>query len=159
MSNEALTLAPNTKTDRMIDKFVLCIVEACGKGIIEVASLADVALITSSSQKTIGKAIKRLEDGGKIEVNGRAPTVIQFGPYSITLERAPGVVIDDKWAITRAKVFAQKGSECFYCGADASHVDHVVPRARGGRDDMENLVPACATCNTDKGSKTIGEWK
>ena len=63
------------------------------------------------------------------------------------------------WAKVRAKVFALKGSECVYCGADACHVDHQTPRARGGSDDIGNLVPACAECNISKGMMTLEEWR
>lgn len=63
------------------------------------------------------------------------------------------------WAATRAKVFALKGSQCVYCGVDASHVDHQTPRSRGGSDDISNLVPACAECNVSKGSMTVEEWR
>lgn len=64
-----------------------------------------------------------------------------------------------EWAATRAKVFALKGSQCVYCGADASHVDHKTPRARGGTNDLDNLVPACALCNVAKGMMTVEEWR
>jgi 5-methylcytosine-specific restriction endonuclease McrA len=36
--------------------------------------------------------------------------------------------------------------------------DHVVPRTRGGGDELANLVLACQPCNTDKGSQTIEQW-
>ena len=64
-----------------------------------------------------------------------------------------------EWAATRAKVFAEKGAACFYCGDAASHVDHLTPKARGGTDDLSNLVPACATCNVAKGMMTLEEWR
>jgi 5-methylcytosine-specific restriction endonuclease McrA len=63
------------------------------------------------------------------------------------------------WAATRAKVFALKGSQCVYCGADASHVDHQTPKAMGGTDEITNLVPACSTCNVAKGMMTLEEWR
>ena len=63
------------------------------------------------------------------------------------------------WAATRAKVFALKGSQCVYCGSDASHVDHQTPRARGGSDEISNLVPSCALCNIAKGMMTVEEWR
>lgn len=31
-------------------------------------------------------------------------------------------------------------------------IDHVIPRCRGGEDTWENLVVACSSCNTKKGS-------
>ena len=36
-------------------------------------------------------------------------------------------------------------------------MDHVVPKARGGKDTWENLVTACLPCNNKKGSKTLEE--
>lgn len=48
---------------------------------------------------------------------------------------------------------------CFYCGATAKHLDHVVPISRGGSHSIGNLVPACASCNLLKSDKTITEWK
>lgn len=64
-----------------------------------------------------------------------------------------------EWAATRAKVFALKGAQCVYCGDDASHVDHQTPKARGGTDDLSNLVPCCMSCNISKGMMTVEEWR
>ncbi|MFD5504648.1 HNH endonuclease [Streptomyces sp. NPDC127061] len=46
--------------------------------------------------------------------------------------------------------------QCFYCGgrftdADPCEVEHVRPRAAGGRDALSNLVPAHRSCNHAKG--------
>lgn len=49
-------------------------------------------------------------------------------------------------------------SPCFYCGNGADHADHYYPLARGGRHCSLNIVPACADCNLQKGSKTPQEW-
>jgi 5-methylcytosine-specific restriction endonuclease McrA len=38
-------------------------------------------------------------------------------------------------------------------------VDHVMPRARGGADTLENLVPCCSSCNERKGTKTVEEFR
>jgi hypothetical protein len=49
---------------------------------------------------------------------------------------------------------------CVYCGATADDaklaVDHVIPVARGGSDDMSNLVTACFDCNIGKSDHLIG---
>jgi 5-methylcytosine-specific restriction endonuclease McrA len=37
------------------------------------------------------------------------------------------------------------------CGAYATHVDHVLPRAQGGSDHPANLRAACASCNLRRG--------
>jgi 5-methylcytosine-specific restriction endonuclease McrA len=36
-------------------------------------------------------------------------------------------------------------------------VDHVIPRSRGGGDDMDNLVTACKDCNRGKGARPLAE--
>lgn len=62
-------------------------------------------------------------------------------------------------AATRAKVYAEHGTACAYCGdPDGTTIDHVIPRSKGGTDDLENLRPACRTCNTSKGTKDVDEW-
>ena len=51
---------------------------------------------------------------------------------------------------------------CRYCGKllskRLSTLDHVVPRSRGGADDLTNLVLACRRCNLCKGARTLQEW-
>jgi 5-methylcytosine-specific restriction endonuclease McrA len=58
----------------------------------------------------------------------------------------------------RAEVFARWGHACCYCGSLATHLDHVQPLSRGGRDVLRNVVPACADCNLSKGAKSLAEW-
>jgi hypothetical protein len=36
----------------------------------------------------------------------------------------------------------------------AWHVEHSVPRSKGGTDHLNNLFPACVICNGDKSDKT-----
>lgn len=43
----------------------------------------------------------------------------------------------------------------------AWHVEHSVPKAKGGTNHLNNLYPACIKCNTDKGTyhtKTARGW-
>lgn len=47
------------------------------------------------------------------------------------------------------------GRRCAYdCGRMAQHMEHVVPLSRGGHHVIGNLVPACARCNYEKGTRT-----
>lgn len=50
--------------------------------------------------------------------------------------------------------------ECAYCGASPETLerDHVVPLKSGGDTKIENIVPACPSCNRSKGHKSISEW-
>lgn len=48
---------------------------------------------------------------------------------------------------------------CAYCGAtDNMSIDHVVPLSRGGTHDVDNLLPACRSCNSSKGNRLLEEW-
>lgn len=61
----------------------------------------------------------------------------------------------------RMRLWTQFGGRCYLCGADvpadAFHVEHVVPLARGGDDVWSNLNIAHPTCNLRKGARTLEE--
>jgi hypothetical protein len=49
---------------------------------------------------------------------------------------------------------------CAYCGSPGQlHADHRTPLARGGTNSIENLLPACATCNLRKHLLTEDEFR
>jgi len=64
-------------------------------------------------------------------------------------------------ALTRRFLILERdGFKCRYCGRGAAegvvlHVDHVVPRAKGGLSLAENLVTACYECNEGKNDMLI----
>lgn len=52
---------------------------------------------------------------------------------------------------------------CAYCGAQAStdaslQRDCVLPISRGGRYTLENVVPACRSCNASKCNEEVTHW-
>lgn len=52
---------------------------------------------------------------------------------------------------------------CAYCGKPSAEgarltIEHVTPLSRGGAHRPQNIVPACATCNASKQSKTPEEF-
>jgi 5-methylcytosine-specific restriction endonuclease McrA len=48
---------------------------------------------------------------------------------------------------------------CCYCGdTNNLSIEHLIPRKRGGKHDPENLVMACRSCNSSKGSMDYLEW-
>lgn len=58
----------------------------------------------------------------------------------------------------RAK-FDALGNVCFYCGNGGPlAIDHDIPISRGGSDDIENILPACKTCNSRKSALTAKEF-
>lgn len=55
----------------------------------------------------------------------------------------------------RFQVFQRDNFTCQYCGNTPARgalleADHIVPRAKGGPDTLENLVTACWECNIGK---------
>jgi len=49
---------------------------------------------------------------------------------------------------------------CYYCGKGGKklHKEHRVPLARGGANDISNIVPSCEPCNRRKGILTDDEF-
>lgn len=49
---------------------------------------------------------------------------------------------------------------CAYCGATdrALQRDCVLPISRGGRYTLENVVPACGSCNASKCNDEVTSW-
>lgn len=63
----------------------------------------------------------------------------------------------------RVYILKKHGSFCSYCGIELSPeqttLDHIIPKAGGGVDNIENLVPACRQCNCySKFDIPLGEW-
>lgn len=63
------------------------------------------------------------------------------------------------WRVLRAAILTRDEGLCQVPGADgqpclapAAHVDHVLPRSRGGQDDPGNLRAACRECNMRRGA-------
>jgi 5-methylcytosine-specific restriction endonuclease McrA len=54
----------------------------------------------------------------------------------------------------------QRG-RCVYCRrkvGESFHLDHIVPLARGGRNEDDNVQITCAFCNVSKGAKDPYEF-
>lgn len=94
-----------------------------------------------------------------VEADGeiRSPSTTLPRPSVIRLTRYVKVPFRGTLPLTKKGVLARDNHRCVYCDARASTVDHVVPQARGGRDEWTNLVAACAPCNQDKGDSLLSE--
>ena len=58
------------------------------------------------------------------------------------------------------EVKAEYNGLCPYCNKPIAtgHIDHIVPVSRGGTNERENLVYACAPCNLKKNSHSLLEF-
>lgn len=71
----------------------------------------------------------------------------------------------------RLIVFNKYNGRCAYCGVElinGFHVDHIEPRQRGrigdprvinGPNHIENYNPSCASCNINKSTFSIEQWR
>ena len=62
---------------------------------------------------------------------------------------------DEQWA-----ALTTAWSGCAYCGATDRSLqrDCVLPISRGGRYTLENVVPACGSCNASKCNDEVTSW-
>ncbi|MGG6263286.1 HNH endonuclease [Leptolyngbya sp. AN03gr2] len=60
--------------------------------------------------------------------------------------------------VTRRELFRRDNHTCQYCGT-TKHltIDHVIPRSKGGTHTWDNVVAACARCNSAKGDRLLHE--
>lgn len=101
------------------------------------------ALAVAREQESIGTP------GGRM----RVPRVIVL----LTFDRVPKRHV----RFSRINIFSRDDFTCQYCGVrpprSELNLDHVVPRALGGRSTWENVVCSCVECNRRKGGRTPGQ--
>jgi len=64
-----------------------------------------------------------------------------------------------QWMKLKRQVLERDGRTCWICDAQtvstmnhprAASLDHVIPLARGGGNELDNLRIACRACNTER---------
>ncbi|HLV99402.1 MAG TPA: HNH endonuclease [Ktedonobacterales bacterium] len=81
-------------------------------------------------------------------------------PHELLAKRWKGRPPRPVWWALRQRVLERDDYTCVYCGRRGGTLtlDHVLPVSRGGTSELGNLVTACVTCNSAKGTKTPQEW-
>ena len=71
------------------------------------------------------------------------------------MDRVEHDLTDDQWTDLKG---AWRG--CAYCGVTGTALqrDCVLPLSRGGRYTLDNIVPACRSCNTSKCNHEVTTW-
>lgn len=83
---------------------------------------------------------------------------LELHPIVAGRGQARGKALDPSPSLSNPALFARDAHLCLYCGNRFNRPqltrDHVVPVSRGGQDCWENVVSACFSCNSRKGSRT-----
>src|SRR6266481_4608741 len=100
----------------------------------------------------------RLRKNGASTVVGVEDAGAAGEPPASTLETTDFL---KTWALRKTIHDRERGA-CFYClrrtPANVQCLDHVVPRARFGRNSYRNLVSCCLECNTRKGDRPARDF-
>ena len=66
-----------------------------------------------------------------------------------------GCITVDEWK----RILENYEYSCSYCGEErALEMDHVIPVSKGGITEVDNIVPACRSCNARKSNKDLEVW-
>ncbi len=68
--------------------------------------------------------------------------------------------VDNDLTMPQWAVLQEIWGGCAYCGADDADLqkDCVQPISRGGRYTLDNVVPACRSCNASKCNAEVTGW-
>ncbi|MBT4126392.1 MAG: HNH endonuclease [Chloroflexi bacterium] len=95
----------------------------------------------------------------KVHITGRTSTITNSFVQAIIPQIEPSD--EEITLVLEVLGMSDTGTECSYCGAEATQWDHLNAIVRNKRPtgyitNIANLVPACGTCNQSKGAK---HWK
>ncbi len=113
------------------------------------------------------KKAMRLLAKGKVEVLKATDSIIQsadrtwklYIPKVLRLVKLVRSVYKTRVPYSKKNVIYRDKYICQYCGKKERKmtIDHVIPKAKGGKSTFENCVASCKPCNNFKGSKTPRE--
>jgi len=140
--------------------------------------LENIVLLESMSQDYFDILLQHLATTGKAkdllyyalylreEINEKALLKTQLAKIieEVIEEKVIGIKVEPVHTIScnlskRFDILAKSGFKCIYCGRKAPEVEleleHIIPKAKGGTDDIKNLAVACRECNLGKSDKLI----
>src|SRR5258707_7396834 len=147
-------------------------------------SVMSVARDLRLSNGPVRQAVRRLDELGALRLLERSKTghlvemrlpeqirALRPGKNGATLatgaaEEPPASALEttdflETWAL-RQTIHDRERGACFYClrrtPANVHCLDHVVPRARFGRNSYRNLVSCCLECNSRKGDRPDSDF-
>ncbi|MFI8100146.1 HNH endonuclease [Streptomyces sp. NPDC101118] len=118
------------------------------------ASFEPLSTVTLNRAVVLVLQDKAVVEQSHPELRVRAAAVELPVPRVIRLCRYVRVPFRRHAPWSRRGVLVRDQHRCAYCGARATTVDHVVPRAQGGGDTWLNTVASCAEDNHRKADRT-----
>lgn len=126
-----------------------------------VLSLADDKVEALEAARSTIQATELLE----IEQAARSGVDLRQGELWPREGEPVRAVVDRRRPVSKRRrdIFAKSRGCCHYCAKPlqldgAWHVEHMLPRALGGADEIGNLVAACVRCNLAKRDRTAIEF-
>lgn len=152
-------LATLPTVDRGLHALQFMVIEP-GPGV--VLSVADDKVVALSAARRLLEATALLS---KAEEHAKATGCTQQDLWPPEAFEQPPVHERPARHVSRRRmdVFNRCSGRCHYCSApltlDGSwHVEHALPRALGGLDEISNLFASCPSCNLAKSDRTALEY-
>lgn len=112
---------------------------------------------------SIKKAVKLMVKN-RVEVIKSTEKELRCGfflPKVLRLLKAIKATFNKKIPFSKQSVFVRDNYVCQYCEkeltAKNATIDHVLPRAKGGKNSYTNCVTACKACNSWKGDMLLSQ--
>lgn len=75
--------------------------------------------------------------------------------YRATKRHLESTLTTEQWEMIKKRF----DSKCAYCGKESNlHQEHFIALSKGGEFSINNIVPACISCNSSKHDKSFFEW-
>jgi len=112
------------------------------------------------------------EDSGLFNLNNKNPQYKQNGIHigAMKVLACLECIYKKRYAILngsgrnqkRRQKLLDKDPHCYFCKREVdlntSTLDHLVARAKGGKNSLDNLVLSCYICNHKKGTMSVEEF-
>ena len=108
---------------------------------------------------------------GKVEVVKESKRIISNFDKSVTIVLPMIVrvikfvsrIYKNKVPYSKKGVFTRDRNTCQYCdtvlNTNKCTIDHVIPKAKGGKSSWTNCVTSCSACNNEKGDKDLNDTR
>lgn len=96
----------------------------------------------------------------RLEYNRRPENVARQAVYTAKrrTQNKSGDFTRQKWL----ELMKAWGWTCAYCGVQLAKgsrsIDHMIPISKAGKNDCDNMIPCCRSCNSSKNNKLLEEW-